>query len=696
MKSIYYILLLSFPLWSSSVKTVTHSSRSDFERGETHNVTILHDGVLTPAPTLELVLDTGDPYIWTLAEDSQGNTYIGSGNEAKIYKVLKNGDSTLIFDAEELAVFAMAIDADDVLYAATSPNGKVYKIKSQDQITPFFDPPETYIWDLQLTADNNLLVATGDEASIYHITSRGDSKKLFQENVSHVRSLAVADDGTIYAGTSGKGYVYRIADENPFVLFDPQMEEVNGLIVRPDGSVTASVFGEMISPTSTQRVVQQTNNRNADSNNSSEEEEAALASQMIALENLKRPQKTPMSLFLISPDGYAKDLWIGSDEEIQAIAPYTDDDILVGSGSSGKVLQVDRQGNVSILLDSDESHVTALLKSEKDHVLVGASNMGKCYRVVPGRADSAIFVSEPIDADVPAVWGTMKIEGNEHSSFVTLYTRSGNTEQPSSSWSDWQTVVSENDILRIKSPTARFVQWKCEFADERTKIDEISLSYRQKNIAPEISSIIIHRPGDYYETQNNTGDKETGVNFPIPLTNKQRKRGYQTVDWLFEDANYDALVFSVFYLRNGSSQWRELATDLNVNFYSWDSEQMADGEYRIKVAASDKPSNTANEALTHENKSRPFVVDNSPPLVRWQSRKNQNSIRFRVQDDWHTLSTVEYSLDAGDWESIHPQDGLLDSKGEEFEIKLPDEGTHDIAVKATDKVGNTSVNHFVE
>ena len=537
----------------------------------------------------------------------------------------------------------------------------------------------------------NLLVATGEDAFIYSVTPAGKSAILFDAEENHVRTLLVTED-ILYAGTSGNGFVYRFdANDDPFVIFDPQMEEVNQLVLGNDGYLYASAFGQaMAAPTPRpSQNQQQKNNTNGTSNSTSDD--AALSSQAINLESVVRSSGAPTSLFRISPDGYAKDLWLGSDEKIQSIFVHGDD-ILVGSGKTGKILSVNNDGDLSIILENGETHVTSFLKNKKEHIIFTTSNLGRVYQIENTRADTATFISETIDAGLVAQWGTLTVKSNKAAGSSKFYTRSGNTEQPSQTWSEWAPVEKDGEIFRIKSPHARFAQWKCELDNQNAEIDRVTLGYIQKNLAPTISSIIIHRPNDFYEVKSNSKNQK-GIIFPATLPNKQTRKGFRTVDWLFEDPNFDALSFDLSYRRIGSALWRKMATDLEVNVHAWDSAQMADGEYEIKVRASDKHSNPENQTLTGERVSRSFIIDNSGPIINTGNKKQANVLTVRINDERTLLGKVQISIDASEWSDIYPLDGIIDSKDETFEIELPDAESHDIAIKASDKINNTSVVH---
>ena len=59
----------------------------------------------------------------------------------------------------------------------------------------------------------------------------------------------------------------------------------------------------------------------------------------------------------------------------------------------------------------------------------------------------------------------------------------------------------------------------------------------------------------------------------------------------------------------------QLEDDLDKTEYEWDTTTTPSGIYQVKVVASDRKDNPAEEALTGERISVPFVVCHTPPAV---------------------------------------------------------------------------------
>jgi hypothetical protein len=128
--------------------------------------------------------------------------------------------------------------------------------------------------------------------------------------------------------------------------------------------------------------------------------------------------------------------------------------------------------------------------------------------------------------------------------------------------------------------------------------------------------------------------------------------------------------------------------------YSWNTESIPDGWYRIKVVASDEESNPAGDALSDEKVSDLVKVDNTRPQVQQLVYDVAGGILKGIaRDNLSLIRYLEYSIDGGEWKFFAPKDGVFDDREEAFEVKLGPlaAGLHFIAVRATDEDGNMGV-----
>jgi hypothetical protein len=296
---------------------------------------------------------------------------------------------------------------------------------------------------------------------------------------------------------------------------------------------------------------------------------------------------------------------------------------------------------------------------------------------------------------------------------VELYTRSGNTATPDQTWSPWSKAYTVANGEQIASPNARYLQWRAVMTGTTASpvLTSVTAAYLPRNLRPAISSITVQPPGTGFQRPFSTGEPEiagyqdntpdgrqssTTQNQPSSpaLGRRQYQKGLQTFVWKAEDGNDDRLQYDVSYRREGDSTWRVLQRALVDPIFVWDTTSVPDGTYFLKITASDAPSNSPATSLTGELESASFDIDNTPPRVEVQpTAKNGNrmTITFFVRDEQSAVQRVEYSLDASRWRIVHPQDGVPDSRREEFEVTLDDsEAGRSVIIRATDAMNNVS------
>src|SRR5689334_3026398 len=224
------------------------SGRAELLKGDARGVSISDTGVLMLAPKLNEIYNTQQTYVWSSAVDNQGNVYLGTGHDGKLFKVSSAGSGSLLYDAAELDVTALAIARDGSLYAGTSPDGKVYRITADGKADVYFDPGDKYIWSLAVMTDGSLAVGTGDSGKLYRVRSAGatpESSLLVSTNQTHVISLAVTPQGDLIAGTDSGGLVLRVSPEGKmFALLDTPLREIHALAPAADGSIYALALSD--------------------------------------------------------------------------------------------------------------------------------------------------------------------------------------------------------------------------------------------------------------------------------------------------------------------------------------------------------------------------------------------------------------------------------------------------------------------
>lgn len=706
------MLLTITLLFASTPKIVTYRSQKDFEKGKPRGVSITSKGEVLLSPSNSQVLNPELPFIWSGMGDSQGNLFVaGGGNTGQIYKVDSNNGTTTFFDAERFQIYALAVDKQNNLYAATSPQGKVYKISASSAKVAdagFFDPDEVYIWDLAFDSKNNLYVATGEKGNIYKVDPSGRGALFYESEDTHIRKLRFDKGGSLIVGTSNKGIVLRIdAQGQAFVLYDSPMAEVTEILADAAGNIYAAGAGEerqrppvpAIQPTTDAEV----NEPGEVVEGEEDEPDAGVPIMGVAP---PAPSKSGSELYRIDADGVVKTFWRSRNERIFAMTLNGAGDIVIGTGDPGRLYSVNPSGEHILLLELDDLQITTMGKDSQGQIFVGTSNAGKVYRLSHDFNSKGEYLSDIIDATVVSQWGAISWQADaKEGTAVVLHSRSGNTERPDKTWSPWSQKYSAASGTAIVSAPARFMQFKAELSTSAAKnspvLREVSFSYLQKNLPPEITDITILPPGEYYPDAASNGASDSqletgansGQNSQSQYTGRKSfQKGYRSVSWKSRDENGDNLSYDLYYGSPNQQNWKPLAKEIRGSVFSWDSELMPDGDYLVKIVARDGLSNPPALALTSDKISQPFKVDNSGPkisVVNVVKGDKNSKATFAVEDGLSLVSTIEYALDVDSWKLLYPVDGICDSRIEKFEITFENQkGSHSLVIKAKDELGN--------
>ena len=706
--------VLSALTLAEGTRTWEQSKFDELTKGTAKGIALRSEGGLELAPAFKALATTPSTYIWSIASDSAGNIYAAAGSPARVYRITPDGQSTTIFEPQELQVQALVVDKNDktgIVYAATAPDGKVYRLEpprsqsgsqttkgaKQDanaswSATPYFDPHSKYIWDLVLDKAGVLYVATGDHGEIYKVSSAGQHSLFFQSDEVHIRVLALDPKGNLIAGSDGSGLIYRISPNGEaFVLYSAPKKEITALAIDGAGNIYAAAAGEKhpgAAPPAMGITAGPAQNPPGPGGNLTIT--AAPTAPMAAFPAPGAGATGGSEIYRIAPDGAPSRLWSSHEDLVYALGFDQRGRLLAGTGNRGHIFAINgnQADDYTDLIKASATQITAFAAAPGGGLYVSSSNLGKIFVLGPGPASDGTYESDVFDARVFSLWGRISVRSPGNSagnSNYELYARSGNVDNPDRNWSPW-TKVDLAAGSELKIPPARFVQWKTVLhaGDPAPRVDDVLLNYLPKNVAPEIDEIIV-QPGFHYQPiPRVTGSEPSAPGQPRfdPPPPAVRDRDAIGVRWQAHDDNDDQLIFTVYYRGDGESRWLLLKNDLYDRYYSFDASMLPDGGYTIKVIASDAPSHSPGEALYAERVSARFEVDSTAPVIdrltatledKQTSDKQigkQIHVHFRASDSFSPIKRAEYSLDGGDWQFVEPIGQLSDSKTEDYDFRV--------------------------
>jgi hypothetical protein len=703
----------------ADTKHWNQSLLEDFEAGKTENVSLRSDGKLVLAPRFREIYDAPSSYLWALATDSKRNLYAAGGPDARVFRIGPDGATETFFETEAVEIHALAVDANDNVYAATSPESKIYKIDPSGTHSLFFEPPLDYVWDMAFDKNGNLFVGTGDGGKIYRVTPDGKGEVYFDTGETHVRSVKIDAEGNLIVGTDPSGLIMRIASKQGaepagFVLHQASKKEITAVVLSGDGTIYAAGVGTRTASAAVQLP------------NPSPEPPASVSNNPGGPQQRQgQPQQQPSALGLaarvsggseiyrIAPDGEPSVVWNSSSDIVYALGFDGEGRLLAGTGNQGRLIRLDSEHLHAVVLTTPSRQITALASGPNKQVYTATSNIGKVFELGPGLETEGSFESEPLDAGSFSNWGRLEWKGNAPGQAkIAISTRSGNLQSPSRNWSDWSAPVISPEGGDAASPAARFVQWRAVLTsaegEESPLLDSVTLYYRPKNVAPVVTEIEA-TPANYRFADKAQNQAARNLTLP-PLRAAPRRstisvakqghtllpqQGHVGVRWDAEDRNDDELVFKVEIRAEDESNWKALEAKTEDSYLSWDSTAFPDGLYRVRVTASDAPSNPLETAMTHSMVSEPFRIDNTAPGVNGLSARLANGklqVTFKASDTATPIESAEYSLDGGDWKPVLPVSRLFDSQdlAFDFEVDADGAGEHSVAVRVYDAHENVA------
>jgi sugar lactone lactonase YvrE len=724
--AVVFLLVLAPELPAAQPQFWRLEGARDFLEGDVQGLSVDSEGRVRLAPATRVLHDPESPNVWSLAADPKGTVYVGTGNDGKVFKI-EGGKGSLFFDSPELEVHALAFGPDGRLYVGTSPDGKVYAVDAAGQSSTFFDPGEKYVWALAFDKSGSLFVATGAEGRIYRVDPKGKAQVVLTSPETHILSLVADDKGNLFAGSAPGGIIYRLDHTlKVFVLLDSPYREIKALETGPDGSLYVAAVdgkGSKGEPPSTVTPTPATPSPGPVAEVTVTETFAVAAPPGTSpgappRTTAEAPATTATkgALLRILPTGEIETLWSSAEDTPHALV-RTGDRVLLGTGNKGKLYEIRDDRTWSMLLALPAEQVTALARRPGGGAVGATSNPGKVHSLEATPGSRGTFTSKVRDAETVSVWGRLRWEADVPSgSEVQVQTRSGNTGNPDSTWTDWSTPYGHSEGDPVTSERARFLQVRTTLSAKQGPgpvLDSVSATYLQRNLRPQVQSITVHPPGEVFQKPISiSGETEilgleaapavdrgiaaARASLPSATTYSRKlyQRGLQTFSWKAEDPNGDNLVFEVSYRAVGETRFRSLRKGLTEAVLAWDTSTVPNGRYVIRVTASDSPSNPTALALSGDKESLPFEVDNTPPTVTLAvASRSPLRLKAVARDDSSPIRRAEYSVDGGRWEEVHPVDGINDSREETYEFGLEAPAgppPHVVVLRAFDALGNVS------
>lgn len=626
---------------ASKVEIWKQDTAAAFAKAKRERVVVSDQGVIRPARRLKREEATGldARRVWALTADKAGAIYAATGDEGKVFKLAQGGKAwSVAFQSKDTQVLSLATLASGEVFAGTGGKGGVFALADPNRSEPGPAGAVAFVWDLAADDNGNLYAACGSPGQLWKRDPKGQWSLLLKTKEHHLLSAAVGAAGDVYAGGSAEGLIHKVdAAGKASIVYDAKEAEIRSLLFAA-GTLYAAT---------------------ADEAGGTTDSLTAGSRSVRAAEN---------SVYAISAEGAVKPLF--KNASLFDSLAVSGDRLLAGTGPEGKVWEIslsDRSAATIAALDMGQALAMLPLA---DGVAVAGGEPASVYRLMNEYEHEGTLTSDILDTKLKSRFGGRTIVAETPGgSSVEAALRVGNVAEPDATWSDWFTPKAGSGGSAADSPVGRFAQYRLTLTTGAggaiPEVRSVAIFHQSLNLPPEITKI------DLPDLEGAAKDKAT-------------------LKWTATDPNGDELEYSVWVKKEGWPDWVRLGGQgpIKTSTVDWDLTAFPGGKYRVKVAASDRPSNNPSVAGKAELESAELVVDRSAPTLILTEKEGK--LEVQATDALSRIVKAQYAVDGGEWNSIYPTDGLFDSPVESFSIDLKGQpaGVHLCLVKATDASGN--------
>jgi hypothetical protein len=723
-----------------STQAVRDESFKTLQQGEFEGVALSSDGFLYPAYARRSLADTGAEIVWSVLEQGDRGVLCATGHGGKLFRIDGGGSVHEIASVDETELTAMVALPDGSVLVAAAPGAQIYRLTPEDELQPYVKLDAKFVWSMTRDDSGNVFAATGTDGRLFRIlTRRGEVEvqetlKLPSTNLIDLWIDAdglMGHRGALFIAGERPGYLYRYVgrpDETE-VLYDAQSDEIRAIAATPEGMVIATNTERAPTPQALNLTLRMSGapQRGEGGNGGAPGAQAPRAQQESDMGDVfeqgeRKPQAPVSRVLLLRPDGFADELWASPERPIHDLSPTPDGKLLVAAGGRGRVFEIENDRNFALVADMKEDFVIGLTPTSGGWLAHTARN-GVVFRIDHAPADAAVYRSRVIGSNGPVRWGKFYWQGETgDGQRLTVAFRQGNALDPDQgSWQPWtpeQEIVPDAEILIPPGPS-RYLQYRLTMHPGRKgaaafRTDYVEAFYQGENRAPRLRDLSIIEPGVAQESGGGSAQgaaqaqqqpgKADGAGAESGTQANGRgahsNLGIIQVNWTATDPDSDQLEFALYFKGQDEAEWKLIEDELQQSSLPLQVKGIADGRYRFKVIASDRPANPPGAGLTDVLVSDEVVVDNTPPRVedlRVVLEGNRARLLLRAVDAVSLVASVEIDIDNGQVYPLFPVDGLFDSRTEEIDwLSMPlDPGERVITVAVTDRRGNTSVRKAV-
>ena len=169
--------------------------------------------------------------------------------------------------------------------------------------------------------------------------------------------------------------------------------------------------------------------------------------------------------------------------------------------------------------------------------------------------------------------------------------------------------------------------------------------------------------------------------------------------WTVNNPDDDELRYRLQYRMVGSDTWFDLlkpGEKLTATTYNWETADLPEGLYRVRVEASDELSNPPDQVQRHQLESGVIAVDNTAPVIE-DLRIEGRRLRGVAVDGVGPIQRIDLSVVGTDeWFPVFPADRIFDQQRETIDADVSALVTKVpaiLAVRVYDDANNSVIRH---
>ena len=416
-------------------------------------------------------------HIFAMASDLSGRLIVGvSGRACKLMRISAGKIETIFEPNEETKyIFSIITANDGDIYVGTGPEGKIYRLDSLGK-----DPQIFY----ETTEKNVLSLACGDDGSIYAGTDTSGLIYKIDPQTKKASVLYDSEQPEITALLFSEGNLYAAATSAE-VLNAQQQFAAGAPAGKPEQASKNS--DQMNSGNGLRLKVANTEQSNG---NNKGQRPPQMPPQIAPAQG--------SFVYKITPDGFVTSVYSKPAVFFDMALSGGELLLATGNKAELIAVDAVEERHSVNYTDRKASQLTAITVAGKDVYIGTANpakilKLSADYAKAGTYSSSLIDAGQPakwgklqVEANIPA------------GCKVILSSRSGNVnDQNSPTWSEWTNPVEISEPVQLRCPNARFCQYKLtlESADGKKTptIDKVAVASTVPNLAPQVQAVNVAR-----------------------------------------------------------------------------------------------------------------------------------------------------------------------------------------------------------